>query len=317
VSVDGSCTRVAYVSDRGSTRQVYLWERGVRRPRLLSRTPGGRPGNGSSYDVSISRGGRDGKPGSAVVFASQTTNLDRRDRSPTADVYLVRLRDRRPAPRLVSTTSRGRPGNGPSTQPDVALEGAYVAFTTEASDLLPGDTNGVADIARASTRAPGSFVWASKSETIGAIADGPSSSPTTVEPGSVVAFESDATNLQASATSSTSDRNRSRDIFYFAALSRNVSLQSRDSDNGILNNFAHSYATTDPRYTGHQAHAPAQNPQLSYYGNYLLFDSSYPLVDLRVGRARFGYTITGWEAAQLSLTDPALRQIYLRYIGPR
>ena len=29
------------------------------------------------------------------------------------------------------------------------------------------------------------------------------------------------------------------------------------------------------------------------------------------------YEITGEQAAHLSLTDPALRQVYLRYIGPR
>jgi hypothetical protein len=302
------------VMERAGARQVYVRLKGRRRPILVSADRRGNPGNGHSYDVSLSRGGRDGKAGAAIAFASEATNLDGRDRTATPDVYLAQLRGARALPRLVSLTRRGRAGNGPSAEPDVALEGAYVAFTTAATDLLPGDTNGVADVARASTRTPGRFIYASRSQVLEQIGNGASSAPTTVEPGAVVAFESDASNLQVKG-GPPADRNASRDVFYFAALSRNVSLQSRDSANDIPNNYEHHYLPTDDRYD-HEPNAPALNPQLSYYGNYLLFDSSYPLIDLAAARRQFG-DLPQKQAARMSLEDPRLRQVYLRYIGPR
>jgi len=46
----------------------------------------------------------------------------------------------------VSTNIAGVRGNGTSTAPDVSADGKLVAFVSYASNLLPGDTNGVTDI---------------------------------------------------------------------------------------------------------------------------------------------------------------------------
>jgi Tol biopolymer transport system component len=46
----------------------------------------------------------------------------------------------------VSVTSAGRHGNGPSFGPQLSADGRYVAFTSYASDLVAGDTNGQADV---------------------------------------------------------------------------------------------------------------------------------------------------------------------------
>ncbi len=37
-------------------------------------------------------------------------------------------------------------GNGPSSDPSASLTGRYLVFTSAASNLVPGDTNGKADI---------------------------------------------------------------------------------------------------------------------------------------------------------------------------
>lgn len=62
-------------------------------------------------------------------------------------------------------------------------------------------------------------------------------------------------------------------------------------------------------------HPPSQRPVSSYYGNYVLWESAYPLVDLSVaGRVFPG--LTPRAAAERSTAEPALNQVYLRYIGP-
>jgi hypothetical protein len=64
--------------------------------------------------------------------------------------------------------------------------------------------------------------------------------------------------------------------------------------------------------------AGSENPAVSYYVNYSLFESSYPLLDLPLARRAFpGLEGDLARAAQMSLTEPRLHQVYLRYVGPR
>jgi hypothetical protein len=195
----------------------------------------------------------------------------------------------------------------------VAAGGNVVAFRTASSNLLPGDRNRTSDIALANSRTPGRFVYVSRSEALGFSANGPSADPSSVEPGTNVFFQSEASDLQATTRGTLFDRNDAGDVFFWSALSRNVSLQSRDSNNQILNNASGRYEAGAAR---HVPQAPASNPAASYYGNYLLFESPYPLIDLRVASDRFP-GLSAHDAAVMSNADPSLRQVYLRYIGPR
>jgi hypothetical protein len=232
-------------------------------------------------------------------------------------VYLTRLVSSRGSFRrvttLISRTRAGAAGNRGSNQPDVVAGGAIVVFRTAATNLLRHDRNGVADIARATTARPGAFAFVSRSQALGQNANGPSADPSSVEPGTNVFFESAASNLQATTRSKLFDRNDAGDVFFWSALSGNVSLQSRDSHNQILNNRSGRYQQNEPP---HVPQAAAINPAASYYGNYLLFESPYPLIDLKVAASRFA-GMTQAEAAKASREQPSLRQIYLRYIGPR
>src|SRR5262245_8066773 len=47
---------------------------------------------------------------------------------------------------LVSANNAGVPGNHASAEPSVSADGRYVAFSSNATNLVPGDTNNVADI---------------------------------------------------------------------------------------------------------------------------------------------------------------------------
>ncbi|MEU4426814.1 hypothetical protein AB0F81_39850 [Actinoplanes sp. NPDC024001] len=47
---------------------------------------------------------------------------------------------------VVSVSSAGQQGNSSSTSPAVSADGRFVAFESSASNLVPGDTNGVTDV---------------------------------------------------------------------------------------------------------------------------------------------------------------------------
>ena len=63
---------------------------------------------------------------------------------------------------------------------------------------------------------------------------------------------------------------------------------------------------------------PTEHPAASYYGNYVLYESTYPLMDLDIaGPVLPAAELLPGTAVQLSHTDTTFRQVYLRYIGPR
>jgi len=217
---------------------------------------------------------------------------------------------------LVSANSSGRAGNGPSSHPAINDSGRYVAFQTDATDLLAGDTNGVTDVADADT-ARGRILWVSRSARVGEPGNGASGDPSIARPGSPVFFESQASNLQPNPVTSNGyyDKNGVQDVFFWNFVSGNTSLESRDSNNAIVG--------LPERSSGAAARAaspsaPFENPAASYYGNYLMFETSNPLVDLDVAGAAFPDLLgNALRAGDLARQDVALHQVYLRYIGPR
>jgi Tol biopolymer transport system component len=103
----------------------------------------GEPANADSYEPSLSGDGR------FVVFSSSATNLVNGDRNGSGDVF---VHDRATGDtRLVSRSSTGTQGNGGSgMDPDgpgaLSRDGRFVAFTSSATNLVPGDTNGKSDV---------------------------------------------------------------------------------------------------------------------------------------------------------------------------
>jgi len=84
--------------------------------------------NGGSGDPAITRDGR------YVAFASEATNLVPRDRNQSADIFLRDLRTHSTA--LISRSVSGGTANGPSSNPVVSADGRFVAFQSQASDLI-------------------------------------------------------------------------------------------------------------------------------------------------------------------------------------
>ncbi len=118
--------------------QIYLHDRVEQRTRLISRGPDGRPGDGASSTPSISGDGR------YLAFASSATNLVAGDTNGVDDIF---VHDRSTGEtRRVSVSSTGIQGNRAAWSPRISLDGQHIIFNAEASNLVNGDGNRVADL---------------------------------------------------------------------------------------------------------------------------------------------------------------------------
>src|SRR6266480_1541473 len=94
--------------------------------------------HGSSARPALSADGR------FVAFESDATDLVSGDTNGLRDVF---VHDRQTgATERVSVDSAGNQGDGESRYPAISADGRFVAFTSWATNLVPGDTNGVADV---------------------------------------------------------------------------------------------------------------------------------------------------------------------------
>lgn len=105
---------------------------------VVSVAPKNKPAMGQSYAPSVSRDGR------YVAFDSAAENLVAGDENGRNDVFVRDQRTRRTV--LVSRSSKGKQGNDGSFTPSISGDGRWVAFVSDAKNLVPRDTNGEADV---------------------------------------------------------------------------------------------------------------------------------------------------------------------------
>ncbi len=165
--------------------------------RVSVSSTGAQPDGVSSLDTAMSPGGR------FVAFVSQASNLVPGDTNGLADVF---VRDRwTSTTSRVSVSSTGAQGiGGDSSHPAFSAGGRFVAFSSDASNLVPGDTNGIPDVFLRDRRT-GTTRRVSVSSA-GVQADGLGSfAPSLSGNGRFVAFSSDASNLVPGDTNGISD----------------------------------------------------------------------------------------------------------------
>jgi Tol biopolymer transport system component len=141
--------------------------------------------------------------GRYVTFVSYADNLVPGDTNGVADVFVRDLKSG--TTERVSVSSLGVQADGPSVDPFISADGRYVQYTSHATNLVPGDTNGATD----------GFVYDRVTKTTtrvtlgngGVEGNADSDLPTLSADGRYVAFVSDASNLVAG------DTNGHRDIF--------------------------------------------------------------------------------------------------------
>lgn len=117
---------------------VYLRDRAAQTTTLVSANTNGAGGNDNSMNPQISSNGQ------FVVFQSDASDLTPNDTNGVTDIFMRNVTAGTTT--LVSVAPDGSPGNGPSTDPVMTPDGRYVAFISAASNLVPGDTNGIPDV---------------------------------------------------------------------------------------------------------------------------------------------------------------------------
>jgi Tol biopolymer transport system component len=170
-------------------------------------------GNGHSLYPAISADGR------CIAFYSAANDLSftTSDLNGVPDIYCRDMMN--PAIELVSRNAGGTVGDGLSNRPSISADGNFVAFESSATNLVPGDTNGMQDIF-VRDRAHATIERMSIS-TGGAEGNAKSAWPSISGDGRFVAFESEADNLVSGDTNATLDIFvRDRDTTGFASLCR-------------------------------------------------------------------------------------------------
>ena len=118
-------------NDSNQTWDIYVRDTVAHTLRRVSTTAGGGQANGGSLSPQISRDGR------FVVFHSFATNLIANDHNVVADVYRKNLQTG--AIQRASVSSTGVAGDRDSVFPQISPDGRYVAFESEATDLVSND----------------------------------------------------------------------------------------------------------------------------------------------------------------------------------
>jgi uncharacterized repeat protein (TIGR01451 family) len=119
---------------------IYLRDRSSGTTELISINSDEVPGDGRSEAPSVSADGR------YVAFQSESANFvpEQVGFFPDEDIF---VRDRVAGTTVrVSESSTGEEGNARSLGPAISADGLVTAFGSDASNLVPGDTNGVKDI---------------------------------------------------------------------------------------------------------------------------------------------------------------------------
>jgi len=173
--------------DANGSRDVFVHDAKTGETRRVSEAADGTEGDSGSivHGASISSNGR------YVAFYSGSTNLVPGDTNAASDVLVRDLK--RGTTTRVSVDSDGNEGSGDSYFPSISANGRFVAFWSNASDLVPGDTNG-ADDAFVHDLRTGITARVSV-DSDGNQADSYSYDPVVTPNGRLVAFHSGASNL--------------------------------------------------------------------------------------------------------------------------
>ncbi len=140
--------------------------------------------------------------GNLVAFGSYSGDLLPDDLNSVPDIYVKDLRTG--AIEVASRTAEGAESDGDSFwNPAISADGHSVAFWSEATNLVPGDTNGVIDIF-AKDRQSGAVERISVAAD-GSQANGHSYNLSMSDDGMVIAFWSEASNLVAGDTNNAAD----------------------------------------------------------------------------------------------------------------
>ena len=181
--------------DYNNSRDIFVRDTQTGITTLVSVATDGTQGNEASHTPDISADGR------YVTFHSLASNLVSADYNAAGDIF---VHDTQTSETIrVSLATDGNQGNNTSYSPSISADGRYIAFYSEASNLVSGDTNDALDVFVHDTQ---TSTTARVSEAMdGTQGNNNSKFPDISADGRYVVYESDATNLVSGDTNGASD----------------------------------------------------------------------------------------------------------------
>jgi len=224
--------------DTNASEDIFVRDRQTGQNTRVSVDSSGGEANEGSETPAISSDGR------FVAFASYASNLVSGDTNGAVDIF---VHDRQTGQTSrVSVDSSGAEAIGNETEYSLAIsgDGRYVAFASEATNLVSGDTNSVADVFVHDLQTGQTMRVSVDSN--GSQANSGSGSPAISSDGRYVVFSSGATNLVAN------DTNNKGDVFIHDRQTGQTNLVSVNS-------------------SGVQADGGGSSPDISADGRYVVF----------------------------------------------
>jgi hypothetical protein len=184
--------------DTNGAGDIFLRHTPSNTTRRVSQTSGGAEVHGTSADPAISGNGR------YVAFTSTAPDLVGNDTNRANDIFVADLTTR--VVSRVSVRTDGGQANGGSFHAAISGDGRYVAFASDATNLVSSDSNGVRDVF-VRDRQTGTTTRVSVHSNGGQAIGGKSEDPSIAMRGDgyVVAFTSYATTLVGNDTNGVSD----------------------------------------------------------------------------------------------------------------
>jgi len=227
----------------GGVSQVYQRDVATNTISRISISPEGAPSDkGGGNAVTLD--------GQNVLFVSRSTNLVQDDFNNKADVFLHNTQTG--VTERISLDDNGAELNGSSKLPVMSDNGQFIVFESQATNLVGGDTNEVADIFLLDIAKGITTRLSVDSE--GVEANDTSDSPSISRDGQYVVFRSSASNLVAN------DENDFNDVFIHNTQTNETELISINAAGTLAGNGASS------------------NPSVSADGRFVAF--SGPALDL-------------------------------------
>ena len=165
--------------DLGTNQDIFVYDRQTELTKRLTKN------SGNSIDPVISADGKH------VAFSSDAASLVTGDTNAVSDVFVYDLAS--DTIERVSVADNEAQADGSAVTPDLSNDGNFVVWSSAATNLVSGDSNGKADIF-VRDRANQSTVRVSVSST-GVESDADSIEPQVSDDGKVFAFQSQATKL--------------------------------------------------------------------------------------------------------------------------
>jgi Tol biopolymer transport system component len=251
-----------FLRDQSNTTTILISER----------TNGLAGGNGDSMPLGISADGH------FALFESSASDLVANDTNNAFDIF---VRDNLAGTiSLVSVSTNGFCGNGASRGGMITPDGRFVAFVSTANNLVPADTNGIADVFLRDLQASSTtLISVGARATNSGVSQCASESPEVTPDGRSVVFFSTATNLVAGVT--TAGEIYSRDVA--GGITTMVSTNARANlaaVQGLSNSVSYNYSvSTDGVYVVYEA-SPAPTTATSISGIILRQNLATGVADL-------------------------------------